>query len=312
MAKNSRNTLLKQKLWRIQQFTRFRKVLPCFEPCRKMKKQKGFTLIELLVVIAIIALLMAILMPALQRVKRQTQAVICRSNVKQWGLVFNLYTNDNNDSFPQSIVGNTNLTQEEADFLGATLPYYENLDMRMCPVTKTIDRPGNVYNYGGVFKAWGPFPPSLNKEHWYDHLATGSYAINAWCADPPPGFNTFWGLPSANAVRKIYDKSAYQIPLVGDSAYYDTAVKQMDNPPTNAEHEKAYEYIYPLSTASWAQNAMKFYAMNRHNRGINMVFVDMHVQYVDIKQLWRLKWHQNFDTNLTHAWPTWLEPFPDY
>jgi len=51
-----------------------------------MNKHRGFTLIELLVVIAIIALLMAILMPALRRVKEQAKTVVCRSHLQQWSL----------------------------------------------------------------------------------------------------------------------------------------------------------------------------------------------------------------------------------
>ena len=64
------------------------------------EKHKAFTLIELLVVIAIIALLMGILMPALQRVREQAKEIVCRSNLKQYGVGVTMYTGENDDRFP--------------------------------------------------------------------------------------------------------------------------------------------------------------------------------------------------------------------
>ena len=62
-----------------------------------MNKQKAFTLIELLVVIAIIAILMAILMPALNRVKEQGKRAACLGNMKQLALTWIMYADDNDD-----------------------------------------------------------------------------------------------------------------------------------------------------------------------------------------------------------------------
>jgi prepilin-type N-terminal cleavage/methylation domain-containing protein/prepilin-type processing-associated H-X9-DG protein len=65
-----------------------------------MKNKKGFTLVELLVVISIIALLLSVLMPALNRVREQAKKVVCQANVKQQVVACMLYQGDYNTYFP--------------------------------------------------------------------------------------------------------------------------------------------------------------------------------------------------------------------
>jgi len=65
-----------------------------------LNKQKGFTLIELLVVIAIIALLMAILMPALRKAKEQGKYIRCAGNQRQVILGLTAYAADNDEKLP--------------------------------------------------------------------------------------------------------------------------------------------------------------------------------------------------------------------
>jgi len=75
-----------------------------------MRTHKAFTLIELLVVIAIIAILMAVLMPALKRAREGGKRASCLSNVKQLTLAWNMYADENDDKLVNGATGYSNYT----------------------------------------------------------------------------------------------------------------------------------------------------------------------------------------------------------
>jgi len=70
-----------------------------------MRGKNAFTLVELLVVISIIALLLSILLPALNKAKEQAKLAVCLSNMKQIGYAFKVYMQDNENRFPYNDEG---------------------------------------------------------------------------------------------------------------------------------------------------------------------------------------------------------------
>jgi prepilin-type N-terminal cleavage/methylation domain-containing protein/prepilin-type processing-associated H-X9-DG protein len=112
-----------------------------------VKHRQGFTLIELLVVIAIIAILIGLLLPAVQKVRVAATRLQCSNNLKQIGLALHNYCDVHNGRFPRSTHSTSNF---EETWIYTLSPWFENVDrIRICPADpkrqERLDEKGTSY-----------------------------------------------------------------------------------------------------------------------------------------------------------------------
>ena len=110
-------------------------------------KKSFFTLIELLVVVAIFGILASILMPSLSNARQKGYKAVCTSNMKQIGILFNLYQSSNDEYFPVASTSDTRISWDDllSDFDGRNLTQDEkeewhltntsNVEVYQCPGT---------------------------------------------------------------------------------------------------------------------------------------------------------------------------------
>jgi prepilin-type processing-associated H-X9-DG protein len=154
---------------------------------------------------------------------------------------------------------------------------------------------------GSTFYAW-----QCHGHPW----RTGSYGINSYSpfvfvdrhkSIPPDILRNMKGI-----WEDAYQKGADNIPLLLDSVTGQGFCHETDLPP-----EFEGRLAFDLSS----------FCFNRHDGGINSLFLDFSIRKVGLKELWTLKWHRNFNTAgpCTRAggvkpeeWPEWMRKFKDY
>ncbi|MCK4887584.1 MAG: type II secretion system protein [Planctomycetes bacterium] len=276
-------------------------------------KSRAFTLVELLVVISIISLLMAILMPTLSKVRRQSRAVKCLVNLHQWGLIWQMYTQDNDSYFPSG-------TLEEGWIRGTwILPlrslYNTKEEIMRCPMaTKREGHPDDEKYAKDKYKTY-LMPAEVGEAEGEDC----SYGANCWLYNFPDKDEdgakvvTVQSRPVAWNWRTNNIRNASRIPVFGDCMWrgggpYAEECTQ-GNPPVNEDDYDGYSA------------EMRHFCINRHDRFVNHLFMDSSARKVELKELWKLKWHRKFDTNgpWTNAggatydkWPDWMRKFSSY
>lgn len=283
---------------------------------RRRRAPKNFTLTELLVVLAVIAVLMAILLPTLQRTTRLAKAIACQGNLRQWGFMFSMYADNNDDRLFKQTYGDTWISPMEPYYRGskdslflcpmATKPYVgqpEQLptDLGIKALTQKRYWALTYIGAGTKYHAWWLFEPN----------PFCSYGLNDWLLDHSQSSTS-----SASSWSATHIKSASDVPVFLDCIWRGSRPHELDKPPEDDDCPPKMP-----AGADPQLSAMQYFCIDRHDRFVNSAFLDGSVRKVGLKQLWTLKWHRYFDPNgpWTKAggadpedWPAWMRSFKGY
>ncbi len=226
---------------------------------------KGFTLVELLVVISIIAMLMGILLPALNKARQQAKKLICTSNMRQIGIAVQAYIIDSENHLPPS---SCRITDPNQYWLRVLSEYSGEQLLFHCPSDKSKN-----------FVDWNR-PLSEQQDKRYS-----SFAVNA-LLDP---VNFRYG-GSTNQYNRV--------DFIHNPVY---CIWISEAPAT--ENFQLADHIHPESWEGSVEYAKKFIAWGRHMGKSNYLFADGHVETLKFEDTYAWPGRCYWYPESAPAWP---------
>jgi prepilin-type N-terminal cleavage/methylation domain-containing protein/prepilin-type processing-associated H-X9-DG protein len=276
--------------------------------CRR-HRQRAFTLVELLVVIGIIAILIGILLPALNKVRAAARTTTCLSNLRQMDQGFHIYLAESRGRLPYYIwqAKINNVVQPDiswqAYWIGILSGRRVQTNNVICPeAAEPLLNPGK--GFGAATSAWtGQYQSqgtgirytgtakvaSTSMEPVVGAYRVGSYGFNRYLTQ---GSGTkYWGGAMASV------KNSSEVPMFFDSVWIDGLVQNYSSGKTPVAAPTTLSGL-DASTANNAGDSSKDhwrFLINRHGRAINIAMADGSAKKVDLQDVYNYDWHNHWE-----------------
>ncbi len=250
---------------------------------------------DLLVALACIAFLVANLGAIGSTGRRRAKEAVCLSNLRQWGAIFEMFVNDNNGWFFGDHCEQTSCICDRY-WRSLVYPCRSDQKMWLCPEA--------------VIQRELEAPLDWSHTAWQCDGESGSYGLNGWVIDSDTldprthqADPRYWHTPHVGR--------ADNVPVFADMWWLNAWPRDTDPPPESGPGPEQIPGIPEMNRV----------CVNRHYGAVNILFADWSARKVGLKELWKVKWHRQFNTDgpWTQAggvtptyWPKWMRDFKDY
>ncbi|MBN1376496.1 MAG: prepilin-type N-terminal cleavage/methylation domain-containing protein [Dehalococcoidia bacterium] len=243
-----------------------------------MKKQKAFTLVELLVVISIIALLLAILLPALGKARETSRSTVCKTRLRQLNFALSLYAEDNNGCYLRNEWGDP-----QGKWFSKLAPYTADITanetnhvgrMLRCPSGQAIKDYGETLAY-----AW--LSTDIGKQATPDNVT--KLAQIKISSDFATFFDWYYGNKTAKSECRY----------ANNDGLFSSATGEVYKGKWN-DHTSITKSSYPIDLVGFFMKK----ALRHSNSSINAIFADSHVE-----QIRNPEWTEDLASLSSIDWP---------